>query len=383
MYPPEPHSQVIDELPVRKSSGLAIAALIFGIFSMVGGAYFLIPPILAAAFGHCSLGKFKTNPCLEGKGFAIAGIVMGWLGLSLWILGFLLFGGVAILASIASVLDPKQETLELGQPIAQPEIASNEINAIPTGDFEIDRFFAVNYVPVNQRNWTVSISNFTHDGPISGTAFPVDPPSIYPLNQIAIDESGPEIYGITTHQFGYIKPTTGEFVEVPVDPTLPKMSWPSAIAFDSKNRKVAIVSRTGSYYYYPDTKTWLHSDGFSKLNLMSLTYDESDLSFYGIAPSTNGANLLIKLNDSGAVLSSTQLSHPLPMADTPLKDRLQLVRAGEHLVILISPHYDRAGVRIPGSTLVVDPENGEMHRVTSGETVSLSDAGEEPPVAKE
>ena len=62
---------------VEKTSGMAIASLIFGIL-------FLFPlNILAIIFGHISLSQIKKSAGrLGGKGLAIAGLVLGYLGIA-------------------------------------------------------------------------------------------------------------------------------------------------------------------------------------------------------------------------------------------------------------------------------------------------------------
>ena len=79
------------------TNGLAIASLIFGIAGIV--LFFvpeiavvvaaLIASILAIIFGFIGLGKSK------GKGFAIAGLALGFIGIAIWLLV------IAIVASFA------------------------------------------------------------------------------------------------------------------------------------------------------------------------------------------------------------------------------------------------------------------------------------------
>lgn len=85
-----------------KTSGLAIASLVLGIISVLGGAMFILPSILAVVFGHVGMGKIKKDPNMSGKGMAIAGLVMGWLGLAGWIVFVLLFGGLAAIGATSS-----------------------------------------------------------------------------------------------------------------------------------------------------------------------------------------------------------------------------------------------------------------------------------------
>lgn len=74
--PPPPAYQV----PYGKTNGFAIASLVLGIVGMVG--LWLIGPILALVFGYMGKGHIDRSGGLEqGRGLAIAGIVLGWVGI--------------------------------------------------------------------------------------------------------------------------------------------------------------------------------------------------------------------------------------------------------------------------------------------------------------
>ncbi len=66
---------------VPKTSGLAIAALVCGILSIIGGAIFIIPLLLAIIFGHIALSQCNRDPQIGGKGLAIAGLCMGYVSI--------------------------------------------------------------------------------------------------------------------------------------------------------------------------------------------------------------------------------------------------------------------------------------------------------------
>lgn len=86
----------------RKTSGLAVTSLVLGILSLMGAALFLIPPLLAVVLGHIAVSSCGRDPNLDGKGLAIAGLVMGWICLAGWILVVLFFGGLAALFAFAA-----------------------------------------------------------------------------------------------------------------------------------------------------------------------------------------------------------------------------------------------------------------------------------------
>ena len=64
--------------PQTSSNGLAIASMVLGIMWI-----YWIGSLLAVVFGHVSLHQLKRNPYQTGRGMAIAGLVLGYVGLAL------------------------------------------------------------------------------------------------------------------------------------------------------------------------------------------------------------------------------------------------------------------------------------------------------------
>jgi hypothetical protein len=85
---------------VAKTNGLAIAAVVMGIAGVLS-AWLLLPSILAVVFGLVSHSQIKRSAGRqEGRGLAIAGLVLGADGLLvglIWVLVFVSFGGVRLL----------------------------------------------------------------------------------------------------------------------------------------------------------------------------------------------------------------------------------------------------------------------------------------------
>jgi hypothetical protein len=68
-------------MPIRRTNELAIASLILGIVWLCW-----VGSVLAVVFGHIAINQIKASQGMqEGRGMAIAGLVLGYLGL-----GFLL-----------------------------------------------------------------------------------------------------------------------------------------------------------------------------------------------------------------------------------------------------------------------------------------------------
>jgi hypothetical protein len=228
----------------------------------------------------------------------------------------------------------------------------------------IDTFRAVNYVPTSSHKWSVSISDFDLSGAVRDSSIAVTVPSIYPLNQIAIDPATGRTYGITTHVFGYIVPATGHFVEIERDPGVPELSWPSAIAWDEANARVVVVGRNAAYAYDPKTGAWEPRPGFAKLGLVSLTRAPEERVFYGLVSEfgRDVVDAIVRVDENGAVLSAIQLNREFTKSEVP-DNRVQLRVSRGHLVILISPHYRRENgrdVRVGQQIYVVDPGTGDI-----------------------
>jgi hypothetical protein len=59
----------------------------------------LIPSILAIVFGHSARNDIEARPGLGGAGMATAGIVLGWIGIAVVVVGALL---IVLLVAVAS-----------------------------------------------------------------------------------------------------------------------------------------------------------------------------------------------------------------------------------------------------------------------------------------
>jgi hypothetical protein len=74
----------------RTTNGLAIASMVLGILWL-----FWLGSFLAVIFGHISLSQIKgSRDAQSGKGMAIAGVTLGWIGVGFFVL--------SIMASLAS-----------------------------------------------------------------------------------------------------------------------------------------------------------------------------------------------------------------------------------------------------------------------------------------
>jgi len=74
--------------PVPSTSGLAIAALVTGLFFWC----FVIPGIVSVVLGNLALEQIAhSGGATRGRGMAIAGIVLGWVGIGILGIGLLIW----------------------------------------------------------------------------------------------------------------------------------------------------------------------------------------------------------------------------------------------------------------------------------------------------
>ena len=81
--------------PPPKDNGKAIAALILGIAGIVVCP--LICSVIALVLGYQARSEIdRSNGAIGGRGMAVAGIVLGWIGLAFGILLALFFGAAIV-----------------------------------------------------------------------------------------------------------------------------------------------------------------------------------------------------------------------------------------------------------------------------------------------
>ena len=77
MYPPgQPPTIYYNYAKPGRTSGLAIASMVLGIVWV-----YWIGSILAVIFGHIAISQTSRDETLRGRGMAVAGLVLGYVGL--------------------------------------------------------------------------------------------------------------------------------------------------------------------------------------------------------------------------------------------------------------------------------------------------------------
>jgi hypothetical protein len=67
--------------PVQKTSQMAVWALIIGILGVLPCCGFVVPSLVSIVLGGIALSRLSSHPELRGRGLAIAGIILGVIGL--------------------------------------------------------------------------------------------------------------------------------------------------------------------------------------------------------------------------------------------------------------------------------------------------------------
>jgi hypothetical protein len=98
---PSPHLKPAAYVPQQggpeppRTSGFAIASMVLGIVGVVGGAFLLVPPVLAIIFGHVALSSCQRDSFLAGRGMAVTGIILGWICIAMVAIWLALLLGAA------------------------------------------------------------------------------------------------------------------------------------------------------------------------------------------------------------------------------------------------------------------------------------------------
>ena len=88
-------------VPAAPTEPLAIWSLVLGIVGLVG--FCCGGPLLgigAVVCGHLALSKINANPNLQGRGLALAGLIIGYFAIVSWVFYLIFFGGLAALQGI-------------------------------------------------------------------------------------------------------------------------------------------------------------------------------------------------------------------------------------------------------------------------------------------
>ena len=131
---------------VRRTPGLATTSLVLGLLSVLLGVLTGLPAIIT---GHLAHSRIKKDPALTGAGFAIAGLVLGYIcSLLSIILGIL----ISISASVTESARAQAASAKLNEFAARLEAHRMIAGAYPTTEQGLDALVTLPTTdPVPQR----------------------------------------------------------------------------------------------------------------------------------------------------------------------------------------------------------------------------------------
>jgi hypothetical protein len=83
--------------PPVANEPLAVWSLVLSLLAFFGWccAPIGITAIAGVVLGHLALGRIKADPKLQGHGLAVAGLIIGYCAIAVWLLKIVFFGGLA------------------------------------------------------------------------------------------------------------------------------------------------------------------------------------------------------------------------------------------------------------------------------------------------
>lgn len=74
-----------------RADAFAITSFVLSLVGITLCCGLIIPSVLGVVFGHISLLRTKRDPLLSGRGLAIAGTIIGYLGIAVGVLSWILY----------------------------------------------------------------------------------------------------------------------------------------------------------------------------------------------------------------------------------------------------------------------------------------------------
>jgi hypothetical protein len=284
---------------------------VFGIIGavLIGTLLFVLIPIWAIF--DCAFSKRETNT----KVLVIILLFLTWtLGsliysifftssralrrftiVSLVLVVILTIGSVATLIGGAAI-HSKTESEERAVEEKEVRAAFNPERIDPAS---VAPFKAIHFVQSS-----AAVADFTLAGPVASSALNIDDR----VRHIVHDPKTGLYYGITQHEFGIVRPTSREFEEIALDPSLEKgFSWPKGLAMDPATGEIIILTShvdSDFFSYLPATREWKKvPTGIRGRSFIALAYSPEDQVFYALEDARGAAiTSLQRFNRAGADL---------------------------------------------------------------------------------
>ena len=123
-----------ESVALPRTSNQAIWSLVCSLFGLFCCC---ISSVVGIVLGHLALAEIKQNPAIEGKGMALAGVIIGYIAIVLNIFGFI-FGFMFNLydlkhADTFKMIEEKQAVVDVHSPKTAPkdDATTSDTNAAP------------------------------------------------------------------------------------------------------------------------------------------------------------------------------------------------------------------------------------------------------------
>ncbi len=211
------------------------------------------------------------------------------------------------------------------------------------------------------------LSQFTIHGPMIGRskALAIDP------HHSAVDSERGILYSRIHDKLSVMNPRTGKHSVIEFDNNLPRLSWPTGVAIDTRRNRLLLTSHGGSGYLYAydlTKKEWsvLRRPGISTAGIV---YAADQDAVYAVVADIGRGNIraVHRHNPHGALLERIVLSKPIRGGGHSHEGKMQLAYFDNHLAILqhrtprgFMPFPGRGPAKIDGSITVVNLSTGAI-----------------------
>ena len=221
------------------------------------------------------------------------------------------------------------------------------------------RFHGLHFVDAGGSRTSVSLGEFTPNGPIVATLRP------FPagVDKVVVAPNG-SVYCQNRHGVFVIDSDTRRLRELETNPETPHFSWLSSIAFDTKRNRLLASAGSGLYGLDPETQIWTLLTR-SALGSAATVYVESEDAVYGLNQARGSDESFSRIGQfapTGALVRSIRLPEEIWRSGSH-DDVVQLCWANGRLVIVISER-SHASTPLPPvlkpRCYVVDPKTGQI-----------------------
>ena len=189
----------------------------------------------------------------------------------------------------------------------------------------------------------------------------------------AVDPAEGTVYALTSQSVIRVDGKTREQSTIaPNDPNLPRLTRPTAIAFDAKRRRLVVAAMAMPdvllFAYDANANKWSVLINLEGVALNGMVYSAKDDCFYGTPTFLGRRGVIIRITPDGDADQLIVPSRPSESAEAmPSREPTQLAVAGDRLVLLPGLSLRDSMPRRPGDApparracYVIDSRSGEV-----------------------